>query len=138
MKLQKPVDNQTLIVSKNKIWADVIKNVTAQKIRRVDLVFDISYEDEISKAEKNMTAILHEHPNVLADPEPVVKVHELVDSSVNFVVRPWAKTDDYLDTWWDVTREVKLRFDAEGISIPYPQRTVHLPAPMAPRSTGKD
>jgi len=125
------LDHQTLIVPNNKIWADVIKNVTAQKIRRVDLVFGISYEDEIPKAEKIMNAILQEHPKVLADPEPLVKVHELGDSSVNFVVRPWVKTDDYWDTWWDITREVKLRFDAEGVSIPYPQRTVHLPAPVA-------
>ncbi len=59
----------------------------------------------------------------------MVSVSELADSSVNFVVRPWVKTDDYLSTKWDITREVKLRFDAEGISIPYPQRTVHLPTP---------
>ena len=129
------LDHRTLIVPNNKIWTDVIINLTTQQIRRVDLVFGISYEDEIPKAEKIMNAILQEHPKVLADPEPVVKVQELGDSSVNFVVRPWVKTDDYLDTWWDITREVKLRFDAEGISIPFPQRTVHLSAPVAPGST---
>ena len=132
------LDHQTLIVPNNKIWADVIKNVNAQQIRRVDLVFGISYEDEISKAEKIMTAILKEHPKVLEDPKPVVKVNELADSSVNFVVRPWVKTDDYLNARWDITREVKLRFDAAGISIPYPQRTVHLPTPEALGSTGED
>ena len=61
-----------------------------------------------------MNAILKDHPKVLADPEAVVKVNELADSSVNFVVRPWVKTEDYLDTLWDITREVKLRFDAAG------------------------
>ena len=125
------LDHQTLIVPNNRIWGDVIKNVTAQDIRRVDLVFGISYEDEIPKAEEILKAILQDHPEVLPDPEAVVKVNELADSSVNFVVRPWVKTEDYMDTWWDITREVKLRFDAEGITIPYPQRTVHLPASLS-------
>jgi small conductance mechanosensitive channel len=123
------LDHQTLIVPNNKIWGDVIKNTTAQETRRVDLVIGISYEDEIPKAEEILKSILRDHPKVLADPEAVVSVSELADSSVNFVVRPWVKTDDYLSTKWDITREVKLRFDAEGISIPYPQRTVHLPTP---------
>ena len=123
------LDHQTLIVPNNKIWGDVIKNTTAQETRRVDLVIGISYEDEIPKAEEILKSILRDHPKVLADPEAVVSVSELADSSVNFVVRPWVKTDDYLSTKWEITREVKLRFDAEGISIPYPQRTVHLPTP---------
>ena len=122
------LDHQTLIVPNNKIWGDVIKNTTAQETRRVDLVIGISYEDEIPKAEEILQSIVRDHPKVLADPEAVVSVSELADSSVNFVVRPWVKTDDYLKTKWDITREVKLRFDAEGITIPYPQHTVHLPA----------
>lgn len=119
----------------NKIWAEVIKNVTAQDVRRVDLVFGVSYEAEIPKAERIMNAILKDHPKVLADPEPVVKVHELADSSVNLVVRPWVKTEDCLEAWWDITREVKLRFDAEGITIPYPHRTVHLSTPAGSESS---
>jgi small conductance mechanosensitive channel len=119
-------DFQTLVVPNGKIWGDVIRNVTAQPIRRVDMVFGISYEDEIPKAERILAEILAAHDKVLDDPEPVVKVHALNDSSVDFVVRPWAKTDDYWDVYWDITREVKLRFDREGISIPYPQRDVHL------------
>ena len=75
-------------------------------------------------------AILHDvidsHEKVLPDPAPVIKVHELADSSVNFVVRPWARTADYWDVYWDVTRKVKERFDAEGVSIPFPQRDVHM------------
>ena len=63
---------------------------------------------------------------MLKDPEPVVRLHTLGDSSVNFIVRPWSKTEEYWDVYWDVTREVKRRFDAEGISIPFPQRDVHL------------
>ena len=121
------LDNQTRVVPNGKIWGDVITNVTAQKVRRVDLVFGISYQDDIPQAEQVLRSILEEHPKVLEDPEFVVKVHELGDSSVNFVVRPWVTRDDYWDVHWDVTREVKLRFDREGISIPFPQRDVHLP-----------
>ena len=70
--------------------------------------------------------ILASHSLILKDPEPVVKVHELADSSVNFVVRPWVKTDDYWDVYWDITRKVKERFDAEDVSIPFPQRDIHV------------
>ena len=120
------VDHQTLIVPNSKIWGDVIRNVTAQPRRRVDMVFGISYEDEIPKAERVLQEIVDSHEQVLDDPAPVIKVHTLNDSSVDFVVRPWAKTDDYWDVYWDITRAVKMRFDEEDISIPYPQRDVHL------------
>ena len=119
-------DNQTLVVPNSKIWGDVIKNVTAQNHRRVDLVFGISYDDDIEQAERVLAEIVAAHDKVLKDPEPNIKLHTLGDSSVNFVVRPWVKTDDYWDVYWDLMREVKLRFDREGISIPYPQRDVHL------------
>ena len=120
------IDNKTLIVPNNKIWGDVITNVTAQDIRRIDLEFGISYGDDIPHAEAVLSSILEDHPSVLADPEPIVKVHTLGDSSVNFVVRPWVARDDYWDVHWDITREVKLRFDREGVSIPFPQRDVHF------------
>ncbi|QFU77820.1 mechanosensitive ion channel [Halioglobus maricola] len=119
-------DNQTLVVPNSKIWGDVIKNVTAQKVRRVDLVFGISYTDDIAKAEQVLAAVLEDHDMILEKPEAMVKLHELADSSVNFIVRPWVRTADYWDVYWDVTREVKMRFDREGISIPFPQTDVHL------------
>ena len=119
-------DHQTLIVPNSKIWGDVIRNVTSQPTRRVDLVFGISYEDDIAKAESVLADIIASNDKVLDDPEPVIKLHTLNDSSVDFVVRPWAKTDDYWDVYWQVTREVKMRFDTEGISIPFPQRDVHV------------
>jgi small conductance mechanosensitive channel len=119
-------DNQTLVVPNNSIWQNVIKNVTAQTKRRVDMMFGIGYSDDIPKAEKILTDIVEHHEAVLKDPEPVVKLHELGDSSVNFIVRPWVKTDDYWPVYWDITRTVKLRFDEEGVSIPFPQRDVHL------------
>ncbi len=120
------VDKQTLVMPNSKIWGDVIKNVTAQKIRRVDMVFGIGYGDDIPKAEKVLTEIVSGHEKVLDDPEPVVRLHTLNESSVDFVVRPWVKTDDYWEVYWDITRAVKLRFDEEEITIPFPQRDVHL------------
>jgi small conductance mechanosensitive channel len=120
------LDNQRLIVPNNMIWQSVITNVTAQRTRRVDLIFGIAYSDDIEKAEAVLKDILENHEAVLDDPEPIVRVHELGESSVNFAVRPWVNTKDYWNTYWDLTRTVKLRFDAEGISIPFPQRDVHI------------
>jgi len=120
------IDNQTLVLPNGKIWGDVIKNVTAQTERRVDMTFGISYTDDIPKAEKILESILADHPKVLDDPAPMVRLHNLGESSVDFAVRPWVETDDYWDVYWDVTREVKMRFDREGVSIPFPQRDVHL------------
>ena len=120
------LDNQTLVVPNSKIWGDVIKNVTAQTRRRIDLVFGIGYADDIEHAERVFREIVESHPKVLKDPEPVVKLHTLGESSVDFVVRPWVETDDYWEVYWDITRAVKLRLDEEGITIPFPQRDVHL------------
>ena len=120
------IDNQTLIIPNSKIWGDVIKNVTAQKVRRVDMMFGIGYSDDIPKAEGIFKDILEKNEKVLSSPEPLIKLHQLGESSVDFAIRPWAKTGDYWDVYWDVTREVKMRFDAEGVSIPFPQRDVHL------------
>ena len=119
-------DNQVLIVPNNKVWGDVINNVTAQDTRRVDLVFGIGYADDAAKAQGIMEDVLRSHELVLDEPESVVRLHELGDSSVNFICRPWCLTDDYWTVYWDVTETVKQRFDAEGISIPFPQRDVHI------------
>ncbi len=123
--LRKP-DNQKVVVPNNKIWGDIITNITGTSKRRVDLVFGIGYSDDIGKAQKILEKILANNESILKDPEPVVKVHELADSSVNFVVRPWVKTENYWDVYWEITRAVKERFDAEGVSIPFPQRDIHL------------
>ena len=120
------VDHQTLVIPNSKIWGDVIKNVTAQTNRRVDMVFGIGYADDIPHAERILKEIVEAHELVLDEPAPNIRLHNLGDSSVDFVVRPWTKTDDYWDVYWDITREVKMRFDAEGISIPFPQRDVHV------------
>jgi small conductance mechanosensitive channel len=130
------IDNQRLIVPNNKIWSAVITNVTAQLTRRVDLVFGISYEDDLEKAGRILQEIVSQHDAVLKEPAPVVKVFELGESSVNFVVRPWVKTNDYYDVLWDLTKAVKLRFDEEGISIPYPQRDIHVKGTSAVLNAG--
>jgi len=123
-------DNQRIIMPNAMIWGGIIKNVTAQKIRRVDMVFGISYTDDIDTAQQILSDIVTGHKLVLREPEAVIRMHELADSSVNFIVRPWTNTEDYWNVYWDIMRDVKLRFDKEGISIPFPQRDVHvIPAP---------
>ena len=119
-------DNRQIVVPNNSIWGSVITNITGKPTRRVDMVFGISYSDDIEKARGILQEIVSAHEKVLADPAPVIKMHELADSSVNFIVRPWSSTGDYWDVYWDVTRAVKERFDAAGVSIPFPQRDVHM------------
>jgi small conductance mechanosensitive channel len=119
-------DNKRMMVPNNKIWNDVITNATGVSERRVDMEFGIGYDDDIDKAHDILRDIITSHPKVLEEPEPVIRMHALADSSVNFIARPWAKTADYWDVYWDVTKAVKQRFDGEGIGIPFPQRDVHL------------
>ncbi|MCE2573185.1 mechanosensitive ion channel family protein [Motilimonas eburnea] len=124
----KTFDHQRLIIPNNKIWGDTINNISAENYRRVDMLFGIGYGDDIRKAEQVLQDILETHPLVLKDKdhEYVIKVHALGESSVDFAVRPWVENADYWTVYWDVTRAVKLRFDEEGISIPFPQRDVHI------------
>ncbi len=120
------IDNKRLIIPNSKIWGDIITNVTAEQIRRVDFVFGIGYEDDINAAERVLQETVEQHDLILNKPEPIVKLHSLGESSVDFIVRPWVKTADYWTVYWDITRQVKERFDEENISIPYPQRDVHI------------
>ena len=119
-------DNRLMVVPNNSIWGNIITNVTHSDTRRVDMTFGIGYDDSIEEAQQVMEQVLSEHPLVLKDPAPTIKVHELADSSVNFICRPWVKTADYWTVLWEVTRTVKERFDEEGISIPYPQSDIHV------------
>jgi small conductance mechanosensitive channel len=119
-------DNKRMIVPNNDIWGGVITNISGVTRRRVDMQFGIGYEDDIDKAITILEEIVAAHPQVLEDPEPVIKLHELADSSVNFICRPWSLPGDYWNVYWDITREVKARFDKEGLSIPYPQQDVHI------------
>ncbi len=119
-------DNQKVIVPNSSITSNVITNITANPTRRIDLVAGIGYEDDIAKAKKVLNEIVQSDDRILKEPAPQIAVSELADSSVNFVVRPWVKTGDYWDVYFDLNEQIKLRFDAEGISIPYPQQDLHL------------
>jgi small conductance mechanosensitive channel len=122
----KTFDNKSMFVPNNTIWGGVITNATGTYQRRIDMIFGIGYADDTDKAQAILEDIVASHELVLKDPEPVIQLHELADSSVNFVCRPWVQTADYWTVYWDITREVKKRFDAEGVSIPFPQRDVHI------------
>jgi small conductance mechanosensitive channel len=119
-------DNQTLVIPNSKIWGDVIRNVTAQDIRRVDLEFGFSHTVDVVRTEEVLASILSEHAKVLEDPEPLVKVHKLTDLTTRIVVRPWVKREDYWEVYWDLTREAKLRLAREGIPLGLPLHAVQL------------
>jgi small conductance mechanosensitive channel len=119
-------DNKTIIIPNAKLTGDNIINFSAKGTRRADMVFGIGYDDDIDKARGIISDILSNEERILKDPAPQIAVSELGDSSVNFVARPWVNAQDYWGVVFDVTEAVKKRFDAEGISIPFPQRDVHL------------
>jgi small conductance mechanosensitive channel len=119
-------DNKAIIIPNSNITGGNITNYSAKETRRVDMVFGIGYDDDIKKTKDVLTELITADDRILKDPEPQVAVSELADSSVNFVVRPWVKSADYWGVMFDYTEAVKLRFDKEGISIPYPQQDVHL------------
>ena len=119
-------DNRQIIVPNAGIYGDVITNFSAKATRRIDLVIGISYDDNIKQARDIIQQILDQEERILADPEPVIVVGELGDSSVNLWVRPWVKTADYWPVHWQLLETIKTTFDEQGISIPFPQRDVHL------------
>jgi small conductance mechanosensitive channel len=120
------LDNEVIVVPNRQVFGNVITNVTASDTRRVDLTFGIGYGDDIPHAISVLKEAVEAHPLVLKTPEPLIVVKELGDSSVNFLCAPWTKTENYLTVYWDLMADVKQRFDAAGISIPFPQRDVHL------------
>jgi small conductance mechanosensitive channel len=124
--VMKTPDNKMVIIPNGSITSNNITNYSAKETRRIDLVFGISYGDDIKKAKETLVRLVNTDDRILQDPAPVVAVSELGDSSVNFVVRPWVKTADYWDVYFSLTEKVKLTFDAENISIPFPQRDVHM------------
>jgi small conductance mechanosensitive channel len=118
-------DNQKIIIPNGAITSGSIININAHDTRRVDLVVGIGYEDDIKKTKEVLNNIISSHEKVLIDKGITIAVSELADSSVNFVVRAWVKTPDYWDVKFALTETIKLRFDEEGISIPFPQQDVH-------------
>lgn len=119
-------DNKEVIVPNGAVIDNNIINYSARDTRRVDMVFGIGYDDDIRKAKALLEEIVAADQRVLPEPAPVIALSELADSSVNFIVRPWAKTADYWAVLWDTTEAVKLKFDEAGISIPYPQMDIHV------------
>ncbi len=122
----KSPDNKVIIVPNAKITGDNIVNYSAEATRRLDLVFGVSYKDDLKKVKEVLNDILKNDNRILKDPAPTVAVLELSDSSVNFAVRPWVPTGEYWNLFFDLKEKIKERFDAENISIPFPQHDVHL------------
>jgi small conductance mechanosensitive channel len=119
-------DNKEVIVPNGQITGGSIVNYSAKDTRRIDLIFGIGYDDDIAKAKNVIQRVLDSDERVLGDPAPTIGVVELADSSVNIAVRPWVKTGDYWPVYFDVVERIKIEFDRENISIPYPQSDVHL------------
>jgi small conductance mechanosensitive channel len=114
-------DNQTLIVPNSRIWGNVIRNATALDQRRVDLSFPLALDTDVKRAEQILDAMCREHPSVLAEPEPAIKVQQVTGAGVLFAVRPWVRTEDYWSTYWDLNREAHSRLTEAGIRIAAPR-----------------
>lgn len=119
-------DNKGIIVPNGQILGGPITNFSAKDTRRMDLVVGVSYDDDIRKVKQVLTDIVTSDPGTLEDPAPTIGLLEMADSSINFAVRPWVNTADYWDVFFRLQEAIKLRLDEEGITIPYPQRDVHV------------
>lgn len=119
-------DNRKIIVPNGQMLSDAITNYSAHATRRVDLVVGVGYGDDIDTVRRVLEGVVADDARVLADPAPNIRIGSLGDSSVNWIVRPWVKAADYWDVYWEMTEEIKRRFDREGINIPFPQRDVHV------------
>jgi len=124
--MMKTPDNKEIIVPNSQIMGSIITNYSANETRRVDMTVGVSYGDDLDKVRKTIRELVDADERVLKEPECLIAVSELADSSVNFTVRPWTKTADYWPVRFDLTEAIKKRFDKEGISIPFPQQDVHL------------
>ena len=119
-------DNKQIIIPNGLINAATITNYSAKEMRRVDMMFGVGYDDDLKLAREVLTRVCSDHPKVLDDPQLNVFVMGLGDSSVDFAVRPWVKTEDYWTVWGDVMEQAKVELEAAGLNIPYPQTDVHL------------
>lgn len=119
-------DNKQIIVPNGQVMGSIITNYSANETRRVDMVVGVSYADDLDKVRATLEELIAAEDRILDEPEHKIAVSELADSSVNFIVRPWVKTEDYWGVMFDLTEAIKKRFDKEGISFPFPQQDVHL------------
>ena len=122
------IDNRVLIIPNSKIWGGVILNFTGQHLRRTDVIYSVSYSDDLDHVQKVLEDLIAGDERFLSTPEPIVRVKQFSDSSIDFLVRAYVKTEEFWETLWALNKAVKQRFDAEGITIPFPQRDVHLPS----------
>lgn len=122
----KTPDNKTVIIPNGQLSSGIVTNFSTEAQRRVDMTFGIGYGDDIIKAKETLKKLISDDGRILKDPEPMVVLSALADSSVNFTVRVWVNSADYWDVFFDMHEKVKLTFDREGISIPFPQTDVHL------------
>lgn len=125
----KTPDNKVVTVPNGNIFGNTMVNYSEESTRRIDLVVGISYDSDLLKAKSLLDEIVGKHDKVLKDPEYRIAVSELADSSVNFIVRPWVNAADYWDVRFELLETIKLRFDAEGIEIPFPQMALHINKP---------
>lgn len=130
-------DNKAIIIPNSAIWGDTITNYNTKPTRRIDLVVGVSYEADLKQTRSVLEGVLSQEGRLLAEPAPVIAVHELADSSVNFVVRPWVNTADYWAVRWALTEAIKNALDAAGIGIPYPQMDVHIDGNIAKQQANK-
>jgi len=119
-------DNKQIVIPNGQIMSSIITNYNANNTRRVDMVIGVSYGDDIDKVRNTLRDVVYADSRVLRNPECQIAVSELAESSVNFVVRPWVQVADYWDVKFGLTEAIKKRFDQDGISIPFPQRDVHI------------
>lgn len=120
------LDNRTQIIPNSAAMGGMIENYSKEGTRRLDLVAGVSYGDDIKKVKDILQGILDDEPRILAEPKPTIGLMEMGDSSVNFAFRPWVKVEDYWDLFFDLQERIKIRFDEEGVTIPFPQRDVHF------------
>lgn len=132
--IMRTTDNREVTVPNGQIYADTITNYSARDTRRVDLVFGISYDSDLLKAKQILTDIVTAHPLVMKEPVPIIRVNELADNSVNFIVWPWVKSVDFGIAKAELLEQVKLAFDANDIIIPFPQMELHLSQQLAQNS----
>lgn len=119
-------NNVAIVMPNSNVWGDNIKNYATNNVRRLDMVLGFGYDDDMDKAMQVVKEIINQEDRILDEPEPQIAISELGDSAVSMIVRPWTTTEDFWATKFDLTKRFKERFDEEGLSIPYPQRDVHL------------
>ncbi|MBY5982692.1 mechanosensitive ion channel [Halomonas sp. DP5Y7-2] len=119
-------DNRKIIVPNGQMMSGAVVNYSAHATRRVDLAVGVGYDDNIDTVRRVLESVVADDPRVLSEPKPNIRMNAMGDSSITWIVRPWVQASDYWSVYWEMTEEIKRRFDREGISIPFPQRDVHL------------